>query len=132
MKIGIVVTEYHRELTTEMLEAAKKHAAELGAEVAEIVWVPGSFEIPLAAQRMIGKVDGIAVLGYLEKGETLHGQIMGEQVARAVTDLALKNNKPVGFGIIGPSATYEQAKARTAKQAKEAVYAAVKMALAKI
>jgi 6,7-dimethyl-8-ribityllumazine synthase len=129
IRLGIVTTEYHRELTSRMVDAAKKHANALGADVKETVWVPGSYEMPLAVQRLIKKkgIDAVITLGYIEKGSTMHGEMIGKAVAPKLLDLSLKYDKPVGLGIIGPGATYEQAEERVEKQAKEAVDAAIKM-----
>ena len=58
--------------------------------------------------------DGLVVLGYIERGETLHGEVMGHVVHTALVQLQLKYRKPVGIGIIGPGATAEQAQAQSA------------------
>jgi len=56
------------------------------------------------------KADAIVVLGYIEKGETKNGELMGHVVVKTIKDLELRYNKPIGIGIIGPGATHEQAK----------------------
>jgi 6,7-dimethyl-8-ribityllumazine synthase len=64
------------------------------------------------------------VLGFIEKGETLHGENMGHVVHRTLMELQLERRKPKGLGIIGPGATPEQAEARKERYAKDAVFAA--------
>lgn len=128
-KICVIVAEFHKKLADEMLERAKAIAPELNASIDDVVWVPGSFEIPFALNEILKlkKFDAIAVLGYIEKGETLHGEIMGHQVVNKIFDLELQYDIPVGLGIIGPGATMEQAIVRTKSSAEKAMKAAVKL-----
>src|SRR5205807_6339706 len=70
-------------------------------------------------------VDAVAVLGYLEKGETLHGEVIGHVVYRALVELQIAHRKPIGVGIIGPGATLQQAEARRDGFARAAIRAAV-------
>lgn len=130
MRIGIVIGEFHKELADEMLAAAEAAAKGLGAEVAEVVWVPGSLEAPLALKRMLGKggFDALVVLGYIERGETRHGEVMGHVVTQACMQMQLDSGIPIGMGVIGPGATLEQAKPRAKSTAERAVSAAVRMA----
>ena len=74
----------------------------LGA-LMEPVWVPGAFEVPLATKRLldVGCV-GVVTLGIIERGQTLHGQAMGDAVMAALIDLQLEYNRPIGLGIIDP------------------------------
>lgn len=124
-RIGIVIGEFHKEIAESMLEDAKK-AAE-GAEV-EVVWVPGTFEAPLMVRTLLSRedIDCVVVLGFIEKGETLHGEEMGQTCSLLFKQLELEFSKPVGMGIIGPGATEEQAKKRI-HYAGNAVKAALKM-----
>jgi 6,7-dimethyl-8-ribityllumazine synthase len=69
----------------------------------------------------------VVVLGYIEKGSTLHGQEMGATCSLVLKQLELEYSKPVGMGIIGPGATAEQAETRVA-YAGNAMRAAIRMA----
>jgi len=126
-RLILVVGEFHRDLMEIMVEAARARAEDRGAAVMDVVWVPGSFEVPLALHRVLGLefVDAAVALGYIERGETRHGDVMGNAVSRAVVDLELRHDKPVGLGIIGPGATLEQARARAEGYARRAVDAAL-------
>lgn len=95
----------------------------------EVVWVPGTYEAPLVVERMLEKdsLDAVVVVGYIEKGSTLHGQEMGATCSLVFKQLELEYSKPVGMGIIGPGATAEQAEGRVA-YAGNAMRAAVRMA----
>jgi 6,7-dimethyl-8-ribityllumazine synthase len=129
MRVAIVIGEFHKEIADAMLEEAKKKIQELNCELKELVWVPGSYEAPLVVKSLLERsdIDVVAVLGYIEKGETLHGEHMGIVTSRIFKELELKYGKPVGMGIIGPGATQEQAMKRISYGAK-AVQAAVRLA----
>lgn len=128
IRIGIVIGEFHKEIATEMLEKAKKRCLELGAACDNVIWVPGTYEAPLAVRKLLRRddIDCVAVLGYIEKGKTLHGEQMGHTISLILKQLELKFSKPIGMGLIGPGATKEQAKKRLHYGAR-AVEAAVKM-----
>jgi len=126
-RLVVIAAEFNRPLIDGMLESARAEAAELGAEIVRELRVPGCYEMPLVLQQELGrrKTDAAIVLGYIERGETLHGEIMGHAVARALIDLQLETGKPVGIGIIGPGATAEQAKVRADGHARAAIRAAL-------
>lgn len=86
-----------------MKNAACAQAQQLGLNVTDIRWVPGSMEKPLAVKRLLTQVsiDGAVVLGIIERGETAHGQTMGQAVIQSLINLQLETNKPVGIGILG-------------------------------
>ncbi len=129
MKIGIVVSEFHYDITSKMLERAKVHAKLLGAEVGGVIWVPGSFDMPLAIKRLLEEkdIEGVATLGVVIKGDTNHDEVVANQAARKITDLSLQFGKPVSLGIIGPNATRAMAVERIEEYAKRSVESVVKM-----
>ncbi|MDA0647703.1 MAG: 6,7-dimethyl-8-ribityllumazine synthase [archaeon] len=124
-KISIICGSYHKEEISRMLEFAKQEAELLGLEIAEVVWVPGSMEIPLALERQLRRdeIDAAACLGIIEKGQTKHGLAMGQAVTKAIVDLQLKHDKPIGLGIIGPGAKPEHIEPRIEPHARAAVAA---------
>ncbi len=128
MKIGIVVSEYNYDITMMMLERAKDHVKFLGAEVSEVLKVPGTFEIPLGVRNLIrgGNVDGVVTLGAVIQGETDHDDIIMQNAARKIMDISIDSGIPVSLGITGPGQTRLQAEARIEK-AKSAVESVVKM-----
>lgn len=125
MKIGIVCSEFHFDITRAMLERAKEHAKFLEVEVAKVVMTPGVFEIPLAAKKLLAQrdIDGVVALGAVIEGETEHDTVIAQHAVRKLVDLALESSKPVGLGITGPGMTRLQAQKRIdrAKQAVESV-----------
>lgn len=127
-KIGMVAAEFNYDVTMLMMERAKAEADFLGVTITKTIMVPGVFEIPLAVKNMLEKddVDAVITLGAVIKGETDHDQIVISQASRLVADLALKFNKPVGFGITGPNMTQLQAVDRIEK-GRDVIDAVVKM-----
>ena len=127
--IGIVACKFNYEITAVMLERAEAHARKMGAVIAEVAFVPGVFDSPLAVKRLLRKksVDAVVVLGAVIKGETKHDELIALAAANAVVELSLKFNKPVALGVIGPGATWEQAEARAGEYAERSIDAALKM-----
>jgi 6,7-dimethyl-8-ribityllumazine synthase len=119
LKIAVVVSAFHKEITQEMLKAAQEQLRDV-AET-EVFWVPGAFEIPATVKRLAlsGRYDGILPLGCVLRGETAHF----EHIARAVTDglmrVSLECDTPIVFGVLTPY-TEEQAWARVYKGAEVA------------
>jgi len=128
MTIGIVVSEFNYDITMMMLERAKAHAEFLDADVKEVIKVPGTFDMPLAIQRLLQRedIDGVVTLGAVIEGETEHDDIVISHASRKIADLSLQFNKPVALGITGPGMSRLQAEARI-ERAKSAVESVVKM-----
>jgi len=127
-RLALLAAEFNRPLVEAMLAAATDEASRGGATVARAVRVPGCYEVPLVAAVLLGRgdFDAIVVLGYIERGETLHGEVMGHVVHDALVRMQLAHRKPVGIGIIGPGATAEQANVRKEDYARAAVRAALR------
>ncbi len=123
--IAIVATSWHQESMEVMVKEAKITSQKQGLKVVKEVWVPGCYEVPLALKRLFAltSIDGAVVLGIIEKGETKHGLIMGEVVHRAIVQLQLETDKPVGLAILGPEITLKQVPARAELYAKKSVLA---------
>ena len=129
MRLGIVCGSFHRDEVERMLEYARDEAALKNWEIADVAWVPGSMEAPLALDRMLHseEIDCAVVLGIIERGETDHGLVMGQSVTKAVIDLQITHNKPIGLGIIGPGAEPEHIEPRLEPHARAAVGAVAAM-----
>ena len=112
-RIGIVTAKWHREISDALLSGAQRacHAANVTQVRAE--WVPGSFELPLAAQSLLNAgFDAVVVLGLVLRGETPHFEYVCDGVTHGVMEVMLKLNKPIGFGVLMCD-TLEQAQARS-------------------
>ncbi|MFH1390735.1 MAG: 6,7-dimethyl-8-ribityllumazine synthase [Candidatus Diapherotrites archaeon] len=129
MNIGIVVADFHKELSEEMLNHAKRTAKENNLNIVEIVKVTGAYDVPLPLQRMLANpaINGAVVLGAVVQGETSHDEVVAFTSAEKITELSLKYDKPVGYGISGPRMTLEQANARAQEFSVRAVEAVARV-----
>jgi 6,7-dimethyl-8-ribityllumazine synthase len=127
MRLGIVASRFNEDLSGELLLRAKAEAARLEIADLSIESVPGALEIPLALQWLAqsGRFDALVALGCVVRGETYHFEIVCNESARGVMDVALEYGVPVANGIL-TTEDEAQAVARLDKGA-EAVRVAVEM-----
>ena len=128
-RLGIVVSEFNSEITIRMEKAAVEYAGKQGAVIASIVKVPGAYEIPFAAKKVLPRkdIDAVVALGAIIKGDTDHDLVIGHAAAKSLQELSLEFDKPVSLGIIGPNATWEHAEKRAEEYSRRAIDAAIKM-----
>ena len=111
-RIAIICAKWHHEISDALLSGAQRAANQAGVRQVQVEWVPGSFELPLAAQSLLDSgFDAVVVLGLVLRGETPHFDYVCDGVTRGVMDLMLKSGKPIGFGVLMCD-TLEQALAR--------------------
>jgi len=124
--LGLVVAQFNSAVTTEMAAAAADAAAERDAEIVERVEVPGSYDAPLAADRLARRddIDAVAVIGAIVTGDTDHDKVIANAAAQGLTDVSVDRDTPVTFGVSGPGMSGAEARERIEKGA-EAVNAAV-------
>ena len=133
-KIGIAVAEWNEEVTFALLDGAISLLNEAGITENNIttVKVPGSFELILASQKLAerNEIDAVIALGCVIQGETRHFDFICQAVATGISDVNLKFNKPVIFGVLTPD-TQQQALDRAGgkhgNKGEEAAYTAVRM-----
>lgn len=112
LRLGIVVSRFNSTITEKLLEAAvdtfKRHGGRV--DRLTVVRVPGSFEIPIAAQRLArsGLCEAIVCLGCLIRGETKHFDFLAEDVTLGINQVSLQEDLPVAYGVITAD-TVEQA-----------------------
>ena len=126
-RIGVVHSRFNEEICNALLDSARAEAARLGAQ-AEYVAVAGALEIPLALQWLAqsGRFDALAAIGAVIRGDTYHFEIVCNESARGVMDVALQFGLPVANGIL---TTEDEAQALARKdKGAEAVRVAVEMA----
>jgi 6,7-dimethyl-8-ribityllumazine synthase len=128
VKIALVVSDFNADVTSVMLQRARRHAEFLGVELSQVVHVPGVFDMPLMIRKMLKRkdVDGVVIIGAVIKGETLHDELICGVTARVAAELALQFDKPVGLGVTGPGMTLMQAMERV-DNARNALESVVKM-----
>ena len=128
MNIGIVASRFNEEITGEMLKRARDEARRLGVELT-VIEVPGALEIPIALQWLtqgVKRYDALVALGAVIRGDTFHFEVVANESARGVSEVALESGIPVANAILTTD-DEAQAKARLDKGA-EGVRVAVEMA----
>lgn len=125
-KLGIVVSRFNEGITSIMRKTAEEEARKLGMETLRIIEVPGAFDIPFTARRLLENkdIDCVACLGAIIKGDTDHDTLIAHVMADKLSSLSLEHDKPVSLGVIGPGATEQQAKDRAQEYAQRAVQTA--------
>ena len=111
-RFAVVVSRFNSFITERLLEGAldclKRHGCR--EEDIEIVWTPGSFEIPLIAKKLAKKnsCDAVIALGAVIRGETPHFDYVAAEVSKGIAAVSLETEKPVVFGVLTTD-TVEQA-----------------------
>lgn len=112
LKIGLVVSRFNDFVTSRLVEGCLDALKRNGVEDddIELAYVPGSFEIPLVAQRMArtGGYDAVIALGAVIRGATSHFDFVAGQVARGISTASMDTGVPIIFGVI-TTETIEQA-----------------------
>ncbi len=138
MRFGVVVSEWNTEITEALFEGARDTFLKFGTAEADIIRrnVPGSFELTLGAQLLAetNQFDAIICIGVVIQGETKHFDFICEAVGQGITNLNIKYNLPVIFGVLTPN-TMQQALDRAGgvhgNKGDEAAITAIKMAALK-
>ena len=104
LKIGIVISRFNEFITSKLLGGAldtlERHAVNL--DDIEVAWVPGSFEIPIVADKMASsrKYDAVICLGALIRGSTPHFDYIAAEASKGIAQVGLKTGVPTIFGVI--------------------------------
>ena len=103
-RFAIVTADFYADLSAQMEDGARRALDACGVDVefVETYRVPGCFELPLAARRVIaaGKVDGVIALGVVIRGDTPHFDFVAGECARGIMDVQLATGVPIGFGVL--------------------------------
>jgi 6,7-dimethyl-8-ribityllumazine synthase len=132
---AVIVSEFNSFITDQLLRGALRalESHQVGVFNIKVVHVPGAYEIPFAAQLLSksSKFDAIICLGCLIRGDTLHYELIANEVSRGIGQSALETGVPHSFGVITCD-TQEQAINRAGLKAgnkgSEAALAAILMA----
>ena len=134
MKFGIVWAEWNHKTTNALMKGAYDTLIKHGAKAENIITktVPGAFELTLGAQYMaeMGQVDAIICIGCVIQGDTKHFDFICDAVAHGITNVGLKYNKPVIFGVLTTNTllqAQERAGGKHGNKGDEAAVTALKM-----
>lgn len=120
MKVGIAASRFNEIIVNKLLMGAVDGLVRHGVEEENITaaWVPGAFEIPVAASKMAqsGKYDAVICVGAVIRGDTTHYDYVCSEVSKGIAQVGLKTGIPVMFGVI-TTENIEQAIARAGSKA---------------
>jgi 6,7-dimethyl-8-ribityllumazine synthase len=118
-KIAVVVSRFNDLIGQRLLKGALATLAERGVTEAnvQVAWVPGAWEIPVAAAKLAktGRFQGVITLGAVIQGETSHHEYIANEVAASLGRLTDQTGIPVAFGIL-TTASLDQALARAGER----------------
>lgn len=134
-RFAVVAARFHERISARLVDGALKAfaGAKIPAEDVDVHWVPGSFELPLAAAHLAagGRYAGIVCVGVIIRGETPHGDHVAREAAAGIRHVAVTTGIPTTFGVI-TALSEEQAWARSGgdvgNRGEEAADAAIEMA----
>ena len=135
LKVGIVVGRFNEFITSKLLSGAldglKRHGVE--EENVDVAWVPGAFELPLIAKKMVnkGKYDAVIGLGTVIRGATSHYDYVCNEAAKGMAAVALDSGVPVIFGLLTTEnieQAIERAGTKSGNKGYESAVSAIEMA----
>lgn len=114
-RVAIISSSWHLDICNDLIAGAQRALKAASISKIEIIYVPGSFEIPLAAQLAFEQgVDAVVAVGLVLEGETPHFDYVCQGVTQGVMDVSLKFSAPIGFGVLMCN-TLDQAIARSGR-----------------
>jgi 6,7-dimethyl-8-ribityllumazine synthase len=135
LKFGIVLSRFNNFIGERLLEGALDALRRSGAEEGDcyVVRVPGAFEIPLAAKKMLksGRYNAIICLGSVIRGATPHFAYIATEVTKGIASLTLESEIPISFGVLITDTieqALERAGAKIGNKGFDAAMAAIEMA----
>lgn len=100
-KVAVLSARWHQEICDSLVSGAHRALAHAKITIEPVIHVPGSFELPLAAQFALDAgADAAVVLGVVVRGETPHFDYVCQGVTQGVMDVSLSRSKPIGFGVL--------------------------------
>jgi 6,7-dimethyl-8-ribityllumazine synthase len=111
LRLGVAVTRWHRDLTSQMLDRSLAAAKACGVDDVIVAHVAGSVELPVVAQALAARCDAVVALGVVIRGDTAHFEYVCRSVTDGLTRVALDSATPVAHGVLTVD-TLEQAMER--------------------
>ena len=134
-KFGVVISRFNEFITSKLLGGAQDVFARHGVseDDVDIIWVPGSFEIPVTAQRAArsGRYDAVVCLGAVIRGQTPHFDYVAAEVSKGVAAVSMATGVPTIFGVVTADTieqAIERAGAKAGNKGADAAVAAIEMA----
>ena len=134
VKIAIVASRFNELIVSKLINGAEDGLVRHGidSEDIDLIWVPGAFELPLAAQKAArtGKYDAIICLGAVIRGNTPHFEYVSAEVSKGVAQIGLQADLPVIFGVLTVDSieqAIERAGTKAGNKGYEAALSAIEM-----
>ena len=136
LRIGVAASRFNDHVTRRLVDGVRRGLAGCGVADGDVieVWVPGAFELPVAASALVrsGRVDAVVCVGCVIRGETFHFEMVATQCASGIQRVSIDTGVPVLFGVLTVD-TLEQARVRSEPAGghnvgEEAAQGAVEMA----
>lgn len=135
LRVAVVVSRFNETISKRLLDGAIDSLLRHGAsdDNLSVTWVPGAYELPLAADAIAssGTVDAVVCLGAVIRGETAHFEYVAGGAARGIAEVMLRTGVPVTFGVLTTESTgqaEDRAGGKMGNKGAEAALAAVEMA----
>jgi len=132
---GIVISRFNEFISKRLLEGAQDCLMRHGANESaiDVVWVPGSFELPITAAQLAasGKYDAVICLGALVRGDTPHFDLISAEVTKGIAQVGLTYNIPTIFGVVTADSleqAIERAGTKGGNRGFQAAQSAIEMA----
>ena len=135
LKIGIIAARFNEFIVSKLVGGALDtlHRHETADSDIDVAWVPGAFEIPIAAKKMAesGKYDAVLCLGAVIRGSTTHYDYVCSEVSKGVAQVGLQTGVPTIFGVVTTEnieQAIERAGTKAGNKGADAAMAAMEMA----
>ena len=99
VRLAVIAASWHTTIMDGLLDGARRAAADAGIEP-DVIRVPGSFELPVAAARLAPHYDAVVALGVVIRGGTPHFDYVCEAATSGLTEVSVRTGVPVGFGVL--------------------------------
>ncbi len=97
--IGVVASRFNSVVTERLVEGVERKLEEAGVPY-EVIWVPGSFELPQAVSLLLNRYAAFVAVGCIVKGETAHWEYLSSAVISSLLNIAVESKKPIGLAVL--------------------------------
>jgi len=104
LRVGVAASRFNDHITLRLLDGVRRGLAGTGVAGDDVneVWVPGAFELPVAAMGLVrsGRIDAVVCVGCVIRGETFHFELVAGECASGIQHVAITTGFPVLFGVV--------------------------------
>ena len=100
LRIVVIAASWHETVMAGLISGARQGLTDAGVATHDLVRVPGSFELPVAAARLAPHYDAVVALGVVIRGGTPHFDYVCQAATAGLTDVSVRTGVPVGFGVL--------------------------------